>query len=90
VVEVELESDAVVEAQILGIHRVAVDDALAERDGLAIATPNKEPHSLRHHLPKSTKIIFRQLFKVQLRTSIDIEVQRVNLVDNGPDVIADM
>jgi hypothetical protein len=70
----ESESDALVETQILRIHRVAVDDALAKRDGLPAATPDEKPHPLRHQLPKSTKIIFRQLFKVQLRTSIDIQV----------------
>src|SRR5215475_4749095 len=64
VVEVELKSNAVVETQILRIHRIAVDDALAERDGLAIATPDEEPRPLRHNLTKSQKIIFCQLFKV--------------------------
>ena len=60
----ELESDAVVETQILCIHRVAVNNAFAKRYGLGIAAPDEVPDPLRHDLPKSTEIILRQLFKM--------------------------
>src|SRR6185312_2448832 len=83
-------SDAVIETQIFRVHGIAMNDALTKCHGLAVATPDEEAHSVRHHLPKSAEVILSQLFEMQLRTLIDVNVEREDLIDNLGDVGTDV
>src|SRR6185437_15251166 len=57
-------SDAVIETQIFRVHGIAMNDALTKCHGVAVATPDEEAHSVRHHLPKSAEVILSQLFEM--------------------------
>src|ERR1700732_2430148 len=65
-VKVEFESDAVIEAEILSKHGVTVHHAFTECDNLSVTPPNEKSHLVGHAPAKSTKILFCQLFKMQL------------------------
>jgi hypothetical protein len=65
-VKVQFESDAVIEAQILSEDGIAVHHAFTESHGPSAAPPDEKPHLVGHHLPKPTKILFCQLFKMQI------------------------
>src|SRR5216683_280289 len=82
----QVERDRIVEANIFGIERFALQHARGEGHDPSVLAPHEKPHLVRHTRPQAAKIRLRQLLEMQLRAMVDVEVQGIHLVDEGRDI----
>src|SRR5258708_5774580 len=88
-VQVQIERDRVVEAEILGVNRIALQDARTEGDDFPVLAPDKETNLVAYSAAETTKIRLGQPFEVQLRSMVDLQIERVDLIDDRRDIADD-
>src|ERR1700730_10993595 len=85
-VKMQIEREVVIESDILRIDRVGFRHAHGEGDNLSVLAPNEKADLVRHPLAKLDKIGFRQLFEVQVRPIINLQVKRIELADESRNI----
>src|SRR5262249_21630158 len=88
-IEVQIERDIVVEADVLRIEGVALHHACRKCDDPPVLAPEEEAHLVPNAAPQLAEIVFRQLLEVQLRALIDLQIQRIDLRDHRRYVVDD-
>src|SRR5260370_5322851 len=83
---VEVEGDRVVEPEIVGVDSIALDHAQTERDGAPVLPPHEEAGLVGHAPPDLAEIGFCKRLETHLRATVDLQIQRIELVDDGRDV----
>jgi hypothetical protein len=79
----QVERHRIVQADILGIDRIILDHAQGERHRPFILAPEKKAHLVGHQASKAADERLGELFEMQLRSVVDLEVQWIDLVDDG-------
>src|SRR5262245_32170424 len=86
-IEVQIERDRIVEAEIFGVKGIVLDHAHAERHHPPALTPDEEPGAVRHHASEGTEISLRQLLEMQRRSLVNLQIERVRLIDYRRQVV---
>src|SRR5665213_2316757 len=87
VIKVQIERNFIIEAEVLGMDRIALENTRSEREHLPVLTPNEETAFVTHAVAETAEVRLGQFLEVQLRAVIDLQVERVDFVDDGRDVI---
>src|SRR5205814_9909472 len=69
------------------VERIPADETETKRNDLAVLSPDKKPRTVRHPLTNGAEIIFGQRLKLQWRSLVNGEIQRINLVEQRSDVV---
>ena len=70
-VEAKVEGDLIVQAEILGAYRLAVDQTEIDGNNAVVAAPDEIPRLVGHPAPQFAKILLGELFEMyQIRTKV--------------------
>ena len=86
-IEVKIVGNTIIETKIVIVNRAFVNHANAEGDDFCLLSPNEKPGPFRHSLTKAAKILFGQPLEFEGRTFMNLQIERVNLVDIGSDIV---
>src|SRR4029450_4162493 len=89
-IEVQIEGDAVIEPHAFGVNRVVADEGKTEGDNFPRLPPDEEARPFWHLLAESAEIIFGKCLEFEWRTLMDGEIERMNVVNPGRNVIDDL
>lgn len=82
-IEVQIEGDTVVKTDVFDVYCVALNHAESEGDWSSLLAPNEEAHLVGHQPSHAAEIFFCQLLKVKIRSRVDLQIERVEVVDEG-------
>src|ERR1700682_1717447 len=89
VIKVQVERDRIVEANVFGINSIVLDHAKGECHDPCVLAPDEEQNLVRHLASNSAKVLLRQFLKMKLRFLVNLQVERVNVVNDRRDVVHD-
>lgn len=86
-IEMQIERDPVVEPEIIVVNCPVKNHAETKRDDFSALSPNEKARPLRHALAHAAKIFFGQSLELHGRSFMDLEIERIDLIDIRRDVI---
>src|SRR5262249_30388921 len=89
-INMQIERDVIIEPEIFAVKRIAFEHAQAERDGPAVLPPYEEAHLVGHAPAHLGEIGRRELLEMHARATIDLQVKRIELVDERGDISLDL
>src|SRR5918997_2408671 len=72
VVEVQVERDGIIEADIFVADRIAMQQAQIERDHAPVLTPDEKPRAIRHAAADLAEKFLRKFFEPKLRSVVHL------------------
>src|SRR6476619_6542776 len=88
-IEMQIERDGIVQAEIFVVDRAVVHHANAESNNASIESPDKKVDTFRHELTELCQIFLGQLFEFHRRPLMHRQVKRVDLVQIWRDIAND-
>src|SRR5881398_1165724 len=88
-IQMQIERDGIVEAEIFVVDRAVVHHANAESNDALIEPPDKKADTFRHELTELCQVFLRQLFEFHRRPLAHGQVQWVDLVQIWRDITND-
>ena len=89
VVKVQFDRDRIIEAEVLGMDHIALQEARTEGDDFSVLAPDEETVLVAHPLAEAAKVFLGQFLEMQVRPVIDLQIERIDLVDDRRDVVDD-
>src|SRR5437016_12979509 len=86
-IQMEIERDLVIEPEAFVVNYVAANEAKTKCDELLLGSPDKKPRAFRHLLCNAEKKFLTQVFKLHRGFLVDLEIERINLVDVRRDIV---
>ena len=85
----QVERDRIVQPDVLCVDLVTLEHAQCEGDDTSRLAPDKEPHRVRHLLAEVAEKRLCQLLEMERRPVVDLEVKRIDIIDDRRDVVQD-
>jgi hypothetical protein len=83
----QIECNAVIQAEVIIVNRAVVDHAETEGDDLSILAPEKETGAFWHFLPQPAEIFPGQSLEFEGRPVVNLKVKWIDLFDKGRDIV---
>jgi hypothetical protein len=89
-IKMQVERDLIIQSEVFSVDRITFEHAQTERDGATVLPPYEEAYLVGHAPADFGEIRWGELFEMHAGAGVDLQIERIELLDDGGDVGPDL